>query len=47
MSEWILKGLFIYFVSVLVENGLTPVQMTIALENKLPDFTEMEEQRQI
>lgn len=47
MSEWILNGPFIHCVSVSVENGLTPIQMTMALENKQPDFTETEEQRQI
>lgn len=36
-----------YIVSVAVENRLTPIQMTMALENKQPDFSETEEQRQI
>ncbi len=33
--------------SVTEENGLTPVEMTMALENQQPDLTEAQEQREI
>lgn len=36
-----------YIVCVSVENGLTPIQLIMALENEQPDFTETEQQRRI
>lgn len=36
-----------FCLSVSVENGLTPVQMTMALEKQEPNFTEAREQREM
>lgn len=36
-----------FCLSVSEENGLTPVQMTMALEKQEPNFTEAQEQREM